>query len=356
MKHIIVMAGGTGGHVYPALATAKELLSRGYSVSWLGTPDSFESRLVPQHQIEFDAVNIKGLRGSGLKRLLTAPLLLAQSLGQALKVMRRRKPALVIGMGGFASGPGGIAARLTGTPLVIHEQNAIAGITNRLLSRFATAVCEAFPGTFRASNKVTTTGNPLRAEFAAIPVPSERMTQHNGVFQLLVVGGSLGAAALNEVVPQAMALIDEAQRPAIGHQTGRGKKEETLQAYEEAGVKAWVVEFIDDMAEAYSWADLMICRSGALTVSELAAAGVASILVPYPHAVDDHQTLNARYLADKGAAVIIQQRDISAAVLAQKIRNLDRDRLLQMAQKARLLARCDAASRVADICERVMMR
>jgi UDP-N-acetylglucosamine--N-acetylmuramyl-(pentapeptide) pyrophosphoryl-undecaprenol N-acetylglucosamine transferase len=356
MRHVIIMAGGTGGHVYPALATAKELISRGHTVSWLGTPDSFESRLVPQHKIEFDVVNIKGLRGNGVKRMLTAPFLLSQSLLQALSVMRRRKPALVIGMGGFASGPGGVAARLTGTPLVIHEQNAIAGVTNKLLSKFANAVCEAFPGTFRASKKVTTTGNPVRAEIAALVPPAERMSQHNGPVQVLVVGGSLGAATLNEVVPEALALIDEARRPAIGHQSGRNKEQETLQAYEDAGVKSWVVEFIDDMADAYSWADLMICRSGALTVSELAAAGVASILVPYPFAVDDHQTLNARYLADQGAAVILQQRDMSAAVLAQKIRNLDRDRLLHMAQKARLLARSDATSRVVDICERVMMR
>ena len=356
MKHVIIMAGGTGGHVYPALATAKELLSRGYTVSWLGTPDSFESRLIPQHGIEFDVVNIKGLRGNGLKRMLTAPFLLSQSLLQALSVMRRRKPALVIGMGGFASGPGGVAARLTGTPLVIHEQNAIAGVTNKLLSKLAAAVCEAFPGTFRASRKVITTGNPVRAEIAALAPPAERMSQHTGPVQVLVVGGSLGAATLNEVVPQALALIDEAQRPAIGHQSGRNKEQQTLQAYADAGVKSWVVEFIDDMAEAYEWADLMICRSGALTVSELAAAGVASILVPYPFAVDDHQTLNARYLADQGAAVILQQRDMSAAVLAQKIRNLERDRLLHMAQKARLLARSDATSRVVDICERVMMR
>ncbi len=356
MRHIIIMAGGTGGHVYPALATAKELLSRGYSVSWLGTPDSFESHLVPQHGIEFDVVNIKGLRGNGVKRMLTAPFLLSQSLLQALSVMRRRKPVLVIGMGGFASGPGGVAARLTGTPLVIHEQNAIAGVTNKLLSKIANAVCEAFPRTFRASKKVTTTGNPVRAEIAALAPPVERMSQHKSAIHVLVVGGSLGAATLNEVVPQALALIDEAQRPAIGHQSGRNKEQETLQAYADAGVKSWVVEFIDDMAEAYDWADLMICRSGALTVSELAAAGVASILVPYPFAVDDHQTLNARYLADQGAAVILQQRDMSAAVLAQKIRNLDRDRLLHMAQKARLLARSDATSQVVDICERVMMR
>ena len=356
MRHVIIMAGGTGGHVYPALATAKELISRGYTVSWVGAPDSFESRLVPQHKIEFDAIDIKGLRGNGIKRLLTAPFLLTQSLGQALSVMRRRKPALVIGMGGFASGPGGVAARLTGTPLVIHEQNAIAGFTNKLLSKFATVVCEAFPGTFRASKKVVTTGNPVRAEIAEIAPPTERMAQHNRPLRLLVVGGSLGAAALNEVVPAALALIDEDKRPATGHQSGRNKEQQTQQAYEEAGVKAWVVEFIDDMAEAYSWADLMICRSGALTISELAAAGVASILVPYPFAVDDHQTLNARYLADKGAAVILQQQDMSAAVVAQKIRNLDYDRLLHMAQKARLLARSDATSQVVGICERVMMR
>lgn len=356
MRHIIMMAGGTGGHVYPALATVKELISKGYTVSWMGAPDSFESLLVAQHQIEFDAIDIKGLRGNGVKRLLTAPVLLTRAVGQALKVMRRRKPALVIGMGGFASGPGGVAARLTGTPLVIHEQNAIAGYTNKLLSKFATVVCEAFPGTFRASKKVVTTGNPVRTEIAEIAPPAERMAEHSRPLRLLVVGGSLGAAALNEVVPAALALMDEEQRPATGHQSGRNKEQETLQAYAEVGVNAWVVEFIEDMAEAYSWADLMICRSGALTVSELAAAGVASILVPYPFAVDDHQTLNARYLADKGAAVLLQQKDMSAEVVAQKIRNLDYERLLQMAQKARLLARSDATMQVAGICERVMMR
>lgn len=356
MRHVIIMAGGTGGHVYPALATAKELISRGYSVSWLGAPESFESRLVPQHHIDFDEIQIKGLRGNGLKRLLSAPWLLSRSLAQALAVMHRRKPALVVGMGGFASGPGGVAARLTGTPLVIHEQNAIPGATNRLLAKFAAVVCEAFPGTFSASKKVRTTGNPVRAEIAAIAPPAKRMTSRKGPLQLLVVGGSLGAAALNEVVPAAVALIEEQQRPITGHQSGRGKEQQTLQAYEDAGVKSWVVEYIDDMAEAYSWADLMICRSGALTISELAAAGIPSILVPYPHAVDDHQTQNAKYLADRGAAIVIQQRDMTPAVLAQKIRMLDRDKLLHMAQKARLLARSDATSQVADICEKVMMR
>lgn len=354
MAHIVMMAGGTGGHVFPALAAAKELMRRGHSVSWLGSPDSFETRHVPQHDIEIDTVNIKGLRGNGIVRMLSAPFLLTQSILQAFSVLRKRKPALVVGMGGFASGPGGAAAKLLGIPVVIQEQNAVAGMTNKLLSKVAKAVCEAFPETFPQSRKRHTIGNPVRTDILSIGEPLERYTQRSGPLQMLIVGGSLGAQALNETVPQAMAKLPVEQRPAVGHQAGRGKDEATRAAYKDAGVEAWVVEFIDDMAEAYTWADLIICRSGALTVSELAAAGVAALLVPYPYAVDDHQTANGNYLAKAGAALLIQQRDLGPDRLANELKMLDRNKLARMAVTARSLAKPDATSDFADICEEAL--
>ena len=354
MAHIVMMAGGTGGHVFPALAAAKELMSRGHTVSWLGSPDSFETRHVPQHQIEIDTVNIKGLRGNGIMRLLGAPLLLTQSILQALAVLRKRKPALVVGMGGFASGPGGVAAKLLGIPLVIHEQNAIAGMTNRLLSRVAKAVCEAFPETFPKSGKRHTVGNPVRADILSLGDPLQRYSERKGPLQMLVIGGSLGAQALNETVPFALAKLPGEQRPKVGHQAGREKDVATREHYASAGVEAWVVEFIDDMAEAYAWADLVVCRSGALTVSELAAAGVAALLVPYPHAVDDHQTANGNYLAKAGAAILIQQRDLDSDRLASELKALDREQATRMAVTARSLAKPDATVRFADICEEVL--
>jgi UDP-N-acetylglucosamine--N-acetylmuramyl-(pentapeptide) pyrophosphoryl-undecaprenol N-acetylglucosamine transferase len=354
MAHIVMMAGGTGGHVFPALAAAKELMCRGHTVSWLGSPDSFETRHVPQHEIEIDTVNIKGLRGNGIRRLLGAPLLLTQSTLQALSVLRKRKPALVVGMGGFASGPGGVAAKLLGIPLVIHEQNAIAGMTNRLLSRIAKAVCEAFPDTFPKSTKRHTVGNPVRADILSLGEPLERYSERTGPLQMLVVGGSLGAQALNEMVPLALAKLPGEQRPKVGHQAGRGKDAATREHYASAGVEAWVVEFIDDMAEAYAWADLVVCRSGALTVSELAAAGVAALLVPYPYAVDDHQSANGNYLAKGGAAIMIQQRDLDPERLASELKALDRETVTRMAVTARSLAKPDATGRFADICEEVL--
>ena len=354
MAHIVMMAGGTGGHVFPALAAAQELVRRGHSVSWLGSPDSFESRHVPLHDIEIDTVNIKGLRGNGIMRLLAAPFLLAQSILQALAVLRRRKPSLVVGMGGFASGPCGVAAKLLGIPLVIQEQNAIAGMTNRLLARISKAVCEAFPGTFPRSARLHTIGNPVRADIVGLEEPLERYTGRSGPLQLLVIGGSLGAQALNETLPLALARLPEGERPKTGHQAGRGKDAATRAAYTQAGVEAWVVEFIDDMAEAYAWADLVICRAGALTVSELAAAGVAALLVPYPYAVDDHQTANGNYLARAGAALLIQQRDLGPERLAGELRALDRATLTRMAVTARSLAKPDATARFADICEEVL--
>ena len=354
MTHVIVMVGGTGGHVFPALAAAREVMRRGHSVSWLGTPDSFESRTVPAQGIELDTISIKGLRGNGIVRLLAAPLALTRSLSQAISIIRRRKPSLVVGMGGFASGPGGVAARLLGVPLVIHEQNAVPGLTNKLLSKIAARVCAAFPGAFPGNDMVEVTGNPVRSEITAIADPESRFSGRSGALHLLIVGGSLGAAALNEIVPAALALLVREVRPVVRHQAGRDKDVGTIEAYRKASVDADVTAFIDDMAEAFDWADVVVCRSGALTVSELAAAGIPAVLVPYPYAVDDHQTANGRYLEDGGAAIIVQQSELSAEKLAEIVSGLDREKLLQMARRARSLALPEATARVADICEEVM--
>ena len=355
MAQILVMAGGTGGHVFPALATAKELIARGHAVTWLGSKESFESRLIPEQEIEIDTIDIKGLRGNGILRLVFAPTLLARALLQASRVLDKRAPDVVLGMGGFASGPGGLAAFLHGIPLVIHEQNAIPGLTNKLLSKIAKRVCQAFPGAFEGS-KVETTGNPVRREITSLSEPQERYSQHEGPLRLLVVGGSLGAAALNEKVPEALALIVAEERPVVRHQAGRNKDETTSATYEQAGVEGTVSAFIDDMAEALAWADIVICRSGALTVSELAAAGVAAYLVPYPYAVDDHQTANGRYLSDAGAAQMTSQSELTADMLAGFIQGTSREQLMAMAELARGLARPEATERVATICEEAIGR
>jgi UDP-N-acetylglucosamine--N-acetylmuramyl-(pentapeptide) pyrophosphoryl-undecaprenol N-acetylglucosamine transferase len=350
---VTVMAGGTGGHVFPALAAAQELASRGWEVSWLGVPDSFESRLVPRYGFPLDLVPVRKIRGQGARAWLLAPLHLATALVHAGRALRRRHPGVVLGMGGFVSGPGGLISRLLGYPLVIHEQNAIPGLTNRWLARIATRVLEAFPGSFGASRCAVAVGNPVRREIVAIPDPATRLAGRTGPGRLLVVGGSLGAQALNDTLPAALAHLPEAVRPVVRHQAGRGKAAATEQAYRSAGVAATVSEFLEDMAEAYAWADLVVCRAGALTVSELAAGGVPAVLVPYPHAVDDHQTRNAAYLADAGAALLVPQPVLTAERLAELLATLigDRRHLLGMAQAARRLARPDAAQRVADACE-----
>lgn len=350
---IVVMAGGTGGHVFPALAVAKELRGRGWEVSWIGTPDSFEARVVPEHGFPIDLIDAHRLRGQGLASLLLAPFRLLKSMLQAGRVLRQRDPLLVLGMGGFVTAPGGFVSRLLRLPLVIHEQNAIPGMTNRWLSRIATRTLEAFPGSFDKEG-VEVTGNPVRREIIELAaLLGKRQADHEGNCRVLVVGGSLGAAALNETVPAALAELAEGRRPEVRHQAGRDKLETTRGRYEGLGVEAEVTEFVNDMAEAYAWADLVICRAGALTVAELAAAGVASVLVPYPHAVDDHQTHNARYLSDAGAGVLLLQNELSPRRLAALLGELcaDRDRLKQMAKAARRQAKPDSAQRVADICE-----
>lgn len=348
---VLVMAGGTGGHVFPALAVAAELRARGVPVVWLGSRSGLEARLVPAHGYPVEWLEVAGLRGKGWTRRLAAPLMLVRALWQAARVLRRLRPRLVLGFGGYVSGPAGLMARLLGVPLLIHEQNAIAGYTNRILARLATRVCEAFPGAFPAARAAVATGNPVRAAIAQLPPPAARGAAHAGRPRLLVIGGSQGALALNRLVPQALARLPDEARPAVVHQAGGQMLAEAQAAYREAGVEARLEPFIDDMAAAYAAADLVVCRAGALTVAELAAAGVASLLVPFPYAVDDHQTANGRFLERTGAARVLPQATLSAESLAGELAALlpDRARLLAMALAARSLARPEAARSVAEL-------
>lgn len=348
---ITIMAGGTGGHVFPALAVAHELAARGWQVSWLGTPDSFESRVVPAQGFELDTVAAYRLRGQGWANRLLAPFRLLRAMGQAWQVLRRRRPQVVLGMGGFVTGPGGLVSRVMRTPLVVHEQNAIPGMTNRWLARVATRVLAAFPDSFPATVDAQVTGNPIRREITAIGEP--QAITFDRPLHLLVMGGSLGAQALNERVPAALAGLSLDQRPQVRHQAGRGKATMTQECYLEHAVDASVSEFLDDMSEAYGWADLVICRAGALTVSELMAAGLASVLVPFPFAVDDHQTVNARFLTQAGAARLMPQAELTPETLTTLLGSLlsDRTQLHTMAMNAYRLARRDATRCVADVCE-----
>lgn len=347
--NVLIMAGGTGGHVFPALACAREFQARGYQVHWLGTPRGIENELVPAAGLPLHRIEMSGLRGKGVLSLLKAPVLLVKALWQARRVLRELRPVCVLGMGGFVTGPGGWAARLAGIPLVIHEQNAVAGTANRALAPFAARICEAFPDTFPASAKRRTTGNPVRAElFQAQPRP----TPANRPPRLLVLGGSLGAEPLNKLLPAALALLPAAVRPVVCHQAGRQHAELTATRYREAGVAAEVLPFIADMAAAYRAADLVICRAGALTVSELAAAGLPSFLVPLPHAIDDHQTRNAEYLAKAGAAVLLPQHATDAAGLAAQLTEvlMHSEKLDSMGAIAHRLAKPEATRTVVDIC------
>ncbi len=348
---ITIMAGGTGGHVFPALAVAHELAAHGWQISWLGTPDSFESRVVPTQGFELDTIAAYRLRGQGIKDRLLAPLRLLHAMGQAWRVLRRRRPQVVLGMGGFVTGPGGLVSWVLRIPLVIHEQNAIPGLTNRWLAKVATRVLEAFPNSFTGI-EAQATGNPVRAEITALPPPQPAGERP---LRLLIIGGSLGAQALNESVPAALALLDAGQRPEVRHQAGRGKAAETEAAYLAHAVAAEISEFVDDMASAYAWADVVICRAGALTVSELMAAGLPAILVPFPFAVDDHQTVNARFLTEAGAGRLIQQRDMNPEALAGLLRSMitDRGALYAMADNAYRLARRNATQTVAGVCMEV---
>ncbi len=356
VDRILIMAGGTGGHVFPALAVAQELKSRGMDVVWLGTRRGIESRVIPEAGLPIEYISISGLRGNGMAGWLLAPLRLSRALWQALNICLRLKPVVVLGMGGFVTGPGGVAAWLLHRPLVIQEQNAIAGMTNRILSRFARRVLEAFPGSFPDGIETEQTGNPIRTDITAMASPTGRFAGREGPLRILVIGGSQGAQVLNETIPHAMARLAQPELK-IWHQAGGGKDEETRHEYSQARVEARVEPFITDMAEAYGWADLIICRAGALTVSELACVGLAAILVPNPYAVDDHQARNARYLADAGAARLVLQSELTpiylASVLAEVLAD-GRPGLLKMAEAARQLAQPDATRQVADVCQEVM--
>ncbi|MCB1743906.1 MAG: undecaprenyldiphospho-muramoylpentapeptide beta-N-acetylglucosaminyltransferase [Gammaproteobacteria bacterium] len=352
---VLITAGGTGGHVYPALAVADCLRERGVGVVWLGVARGFEESVVRRAGIEFFGISGGGLRGKGVRRWLSAPFKLSASLRQALRVLRQQAPCVVLGMGGFASGPGGLAARLRRVPLVIHEQNAVPGLTNKVLARLATRVLEAFPQSFAPDRHACCTGNPVRATIAAIAEPEVRLVANRDAVRVLVLGGSQGADALNRVVPVALAALAGRWHLQIRHQCGPRHLDVTREAYARADLAIEPEAFIDDMASAYAWADLAICRAGAMTVAELAAAGVPSILIPYPYAVDNHQARNAAYLSDGGAAFVLPESELDASVLEQTLQPLmaSAERRLQMSTKARALARPDAARAVARICMEV---
>ena len=351
-RPVLIMAGGTGGHVFPALAVAAELSARGIAVSWLGTQRGLESRVVPAAGYSLETMNVSGLRGKGVLRLLLAPFMLMIALSQALIIQLRLRPLAVLGMGGFAAGPGGITAWLLRRPLLIHEQNSVAGMTNRWLAPLARTAMEAFPGSLPARRHALHTGNPVRAEITCLPAPADRFAARSGALRVLVIGGSLGARALNEVMPAAVSQLAAAQPLQLHHQTGSADQASVQAAYAALGREARVDAFIDDMAAAYAWADVVICRSGALTVAELAVVGVAAVLVPFPHATDDHQTGNARFLADAGAAILMPQDTMNAEKLAGLLGDFSQQRnmLLEMACRARQLAMPDAARRVAEQC------
>lgn len=353
---VMIMAGGTGGHVYPALAVARGLAAMGRDVVWLGTRRGLEGRVIPQQQIPIEWISVSGLRGKGVVSWLLAPFRLLRALFQALSILRKTRPSVVLGMGGFVSGPGGLAARLLGRRLVIHEQNAVAGLTNRSLARIADRVLEAFPGSFpnpgHIRSGVETVGNPVRDEILSLAEPGRRMAGRSGSLRLLVLGGSQGALRLNTMTPLALAQIDSGQRPQVWHQAGARTLDQAKSAYRLHDVDARVEPFIEQMADAYGWADLVICRAGALTVFELAAAGLAAVLVPFPSAVDDHQTLNADWLVRAGAAVLLPEAKLSADSLAAMILRFSGDRqgLLDMAGRARALAAPGACGKVVRAC------
>lgn len=350
---ILIMAGGTGGHVIPALTIARRLQEKGWEVHWLGTKAGLEATLVPKAMIPIHFIFVKGLRRTGLLAWGLAPLQLLWALIQSLKIIYTLNPKVVLGGGGFVSGPGGVAAWLTRRPLVIYEQNAIAGTTNRCLSFLASRVLEAFPGSFKGKIKAICTGNPVRETLLKLQPPAERFKESVGPLKLLILGGSRGAVALNQLCPKAIEKMPSNKRPQVWHQVGAGQEKVVQEAYANAGLSARVEPFIEDMAAAYGWADLVLCRSGALTVSELAAVGIGSILVPFPFAVDDHQTYNGRFLEKEGAAILVPQSTLTAEKLADLLLEFsqDRARLLLMANAAYALAKREALAEVTSYCE-----
>lgn len=347
-KTLMIMAGGTGGHVYPAMAVADALLVQGWKVVWLCTKGGMENRLIANKPYQKAMISMRGVRGKGYLGWLLLPFKLLVAFSQSAQAMRQHQPDVVLGMGGFAAFPGGLMAKLLGKPLVVHEQNSVAGLTNKVLAPLANKVLAAFPAAFGA--KAMLLGNPVRADICAIAEPAKRAKGRRGPLRLLVVGGSLGAQALNEVLPLALAQLDKKDRPIVVHQAGDKHIANLTQRYEQLAVEAEPKAFIDDMAAMYAWADLLICRAGALTVAELSAAGVASLLVPFPHAVDDHQTGNAHYLSDAGAALLMPQAEFTVEKVAALLQGMTREQCLDMAIKARGLGMPEATTKVATIC------
>ncbi|WP_165312221.1 undecaprenyldiphospho-muramoylpentapeptide beta-N-acetylglucosaminyltransferase [Vibrio ziniensis] len=342
-KRLMVMAGGTGGHVFPGLAVAKKLQQQGWEIRWLGTSDRMEADLVPKHGIEIDFIRVKGLRGQGVTRLIKAPFQIINAIMQARRHIKKWQPDVVLGMGGYVSGPGGVAAWMQGIPVVLHEQNAVAGLTNQWLSKIASRVFQAFKGAFPNAPVV---GNPVRTDVVELPEPNQRLAERSGPIRVLVMGGSQGARILNQTLPQVMAKLGEDYE--VRHQAGKDNQAEVELVYQTAGAKNFqVTEFIDDVAQAYAWADLLVCRSGALTVSEVSAAGVAAIFIPFMHK-DRQQALNADHLVECGAAKMIEQPQLTVEKLAQTIAELERIQLLDMANKARKAAKLDADQVVAN--------
>lgn len=355
LKRVLIMAGGTGGHVFPGIAVAKALRKRGVEVNWLGTRQGMEARLVSEAAFPIHYIAIKGLRGKGIHDILFAPWRLMVAVLQAKRIIRALNPDVVIGMGGFVSGPGGIASWLLGKKLIIHEQNAKPGLTNQYLSKIATKVLEGFPNTFAANQKIITTGNPVRQELTELPSPSKRLDKYSNPMHLLVFGGSLGAQAFNELLPRALAKLPLSLRPEVLHQSGQNHLADTAKAYAAQGVTAEVVPFINEMDKAYAWADMVLCRSGALTVAELCATGLGAILVPYPYAVDDHQTANAHFMASKQAALLLQQSMLTEDVLAKRLEELcvSAEKRIAMAEAAYQLRQADATEKILNICEEI---
>ena len=347
-KTALIMAGGTGGHIFPGLAVAQALRARGWRVHWLGTPGSMESRIVPPQGFAFEAIDFSGVRGKGLTTLALLPLRLLRAFWQALAVVRRVRPDVVLGMGGYVTFPGGMMAVLAGKPLVLHEQNSVAGLANKVLAGVADRIFTAFPSVLKKGQWV---GNPLREAFLAQPEPAVRFAGRSGPLRLLVVGGSLGAKALNEIVPQALALIPAAERPQVTHQSGAAQIDALRAHYAAAGVQATLTPFIDDTASAFAQADVVVCRAGASTVTELAAVGAAAVFVPFPAAVDDHQTTNAQFLVQAGGGWLVQQRDLTPGGLAQMLQNMERSALVQHAQNAKKMQKTEATAVVVAACE-----
>ncbi len=351
-RSILIMAGGTGGHIFPALAVADVLRADGWKVTWLGAPNSMEAELVPKQGYEIAWVRFSGLRGKGLLRKLMLPFNLLIALWQSAVAIFRYRPDVLLGMGGYITFPGGVMAALLRKPLVIHEQNSVAGMSNKALAKISVRVMSGFPGVLKGAEWC---GNPVRDSIAALPEPGQRYATRSGVLNVLVVGGSLGAQAINECLPQALFCMPQELEPKVIHQTGKRHFSDVQELYHNAGIAAEVKPFLDDMANYYAWADLVVCRAGALTVAELAAAGVASILIPFPYAVDDHQTHNAKFLSDKGAAILLPQTEMSPRSLAKVLQEMTRENALVMAQAARALAQPAAAQRVAQVCKELVV-